>query len=981
MTSWTNIFTGGVIQPSEVSFQNYEIDDGAIILVWPDQFNEADQKVFARIMNISSLDPNGIVIFPDATLTSVGYSTLIYNPGSETIIIQDNSGFEIATIDAGIAKYFYLEDNSTSQGQWNIFTQGTGTSGADASLLAGYGLLSFNNKLNTNFLQTTISTDFNITNSDRGKLIVYNGGTGNATLPAPGSANVTNGFWVAINNQSPFSGVLTIENPYGFIDNFGNSTLNLTPGSSTILITDGVSDYYTLGLGIPTFFTVAVNEKNVSGDEDISLDTEEAVRQIQNFFGTLTGNITITFPNTPYIWYVSNETTGAFELNITIDGGNTLELLQGEQYIIVGDSTSLKAYPSTAQNILNLPFILKTPVEGTPNAQVLSTLNTGMLKNTTLTGELSIGINGTDYYAPGTPNLFILTNQTPPAANGAGVYIYSTANNNISFKSGLSTYSVYVDDTNLNTGIANGTYEFSTGYENTVIGIRSGRYIDEGYQNTLVGTDAGNILTTNVKNSIFGASSGADATFNECIILGANNVINDNGQNITIIGNDITASSDNILILGTSQKIGINTNNPTGGFHLSNANGLDTTLVIESTDGIPTSPTSGVKIRYTDNTEILKFPNFASIKYMDEFGNIIYGDVPSIDTSSSQNNILLGSPDYSSIENNTIGNVSYGTNALANINKAQYNTAIGFSALENITSEQNNTAVGAGAASQRSDYENCVFLGAGADATSKVNSSIAIGYDAKVSSDNTCVIGGSSLESVLIGSSTLPTLNKLGAYQKETLNLRTANGGSAGIYMDASLFRNEPDEGGIIYVSSINDKLLFTAKNRPSKVVSTNPVSYYGVQIPTVATTIPIGGVFRAPVTVSAALEDILKNNYDDNVIYNNTAVLVMESGFNIFTNGGITNVDLDVKFYRRVGAATYESYDGIPATTNVISSFGGSPTLNMINIRVTVNIFDAYDPAAEEWGFEFTNNSLNDVSIEGNTTPGNAYIIPDGIL
>jgi hypothetical protein len=50
---------------------------------------------------------------------------------------------------------------------------------------------------------------------------------------------------------------------------------------------------------------------------------------------------------------------------------------------------------------VNTPFILKTPLAGLVNAQALSTLGSGLLKNTTGTGILSIAVTGTDYYAPG----------------------------------------------------------------------------------------------------------------------------------------------------------------------------------------------------------------------------------------------------------------------------------------------------------------------------------------------------------------------------------------------------------------------------------------------------------------------------------------------------------------------------------------------------------------------------------------------------
>lgn len=52
-------------------------------------------------------------------------------------------------------------------------------------------------------------------------------------------------------------------------------------------------------------------------------------------------------------------------------------------------------------------YILQTANGGLTNAQALGALATGILKNTTTTGVLSIAVEGTDYYAPGGTNVAI----------------------------------------------------------------------------------------------------------------------------------------------------------------------------------------------------------------------------------------------------------------------------------------------------------------------------------------------------------------------------------------------------------------------------------------------------------------------------------------------------------------------------------------------------------------------------------------------
>jgi len=68
------------------------------------------------------------------------------------------------------------------------------------------------------------------------------------------------------------------------------------------------------------------------------------------------------------------------------------------------------------------PFVLKTPSAGLVNAQALSALATGLVKNTTGTGSLSIATAGTDYESPmtfGAPLARSVNAVSIPAATGA----------------------------------------------------------------------------------------------------------------------------------------------------------------------------------------------------------------------------------------------------------------------------------------------------------------------------------------------------------------------------------------------------------------------------------------------------------------------------------------------------------------------------------------------------------------------------------
>lgn len=92
-------------------------------------------------------------------------------------------------------------------------------------------------------------------------------------------------------------------------------------------------------------------------------------------------------------------------------------------------------------------YITQTPDAGLSAEQALSTLATGLLKNTTATGVLSIGAAGTDYVAPGgalgTPSSGTLTNATglpiSTGVSGLGTGVATALGNNANASGGIAT--------------------------------------------------------------------------------------------------------------------------------------------------------------------------------------------------------------------------------------------------------------------------------------------------------------------------------------------------------------------------------------------------------------------------------------------------------------------------------------------------------------------------------------------------------------
>ena len=146
MPTYVSPFTGDVIQPTDVSYQAYNISAN-LQLEWPSNTTPAENPA-ARIMDITPSTGGLDVYMPPANQISVGQDALIRNLGSETFTVLDNASGTIVAIPAGEAQYIYVTANSNAAGTWGVIAFGIGSSGADANALAGLGLIAISTTLN-----------------------------------------------------------------------------------------------------------------------------------------------------------------------------------------------------------------------------------------------------------------------------------------------------------------------------------------------------------------------------------------------------------------------------------------------------------------------------------------------------------------------------------------------------------------------------------------------------------------------------------------------------------------------------------------------------------------------------------------------------------------------------------------------------------------------------------------------------------------
>lgn len=371
--SYNSPFTGNVVQPTDVSYRAITLTANTQ-LEWPINGNATDDYA-ARIMNVTASSAGLELRMPPANQASVGNDALIRNVGANTFTVKDYEGTNtIITIAAGESKYIYITSNATEQGTWSNISFGTGTSSADAASLAGYGLLANGSTLNQSHPTTSLIAAYTFATTDRAQTYIWTGGTTTATLPS--AVTTGNNWFVLFKNNG--SGTVTIGTTGGqLID--GASTKGFAPNESAFIVSTGTA-YVTIGYGASTEFEFGVLTKPVTTGS-YTLTASEASNTIQFYTGTLTGNVTVTYPPVVNLYVISNQTNaGGFTLTVTtgIGGSATATIPASGQATLICDGTNF--YNANTTQAGGTSFSLVDGSAGSPSLNFSSEMNTGIYR-------------------------------------------------------------------------------------------------------------------------------------------------------------------------------------------------------------------------------------------------------------------------------------------------------------------------------------------------------------------------------------------------------------------------------------------------------------------------------------------------------------------------------------------------------------------------------------------------------------------------
>jgi hypothetical protein len=384
--SFNSPFTGNVVQPTDVSYRSITLAANTQ-LEWPINGNATDDFA-ARIMQVTASSGGLSLYMPPANQASVGQDALIRNVGANTFTVKDYEGTNtIVSIAAGESKYIYITANSTATGTWGIIAFGVGTSSPDASVLAGAGLLASGATLNQSHPTASITAGYTFVTGDRAQTYIWTGGAGSATLPT--ATTTGNNWFVLVKNNG--TGTLTISPSGGSLID-GGASKAFQPLESAIIVSTGTA-YVTVGYGQSTTFEFGLLTKPVTTGA-YTLTASEASNVIQIYTGTLTGNVTITYPPVVNFYAVSNQTVaGGFTLTLTtgIGGSATAQVPANGQATLFCDGTNFYNANTTQAGATALSIVSGSA--GSPAINFAAETNTGLYRPGA--GRFGISILGT----------------------------------------------------------------------------------------------------------------------------------------------------------------------------------------------------------------------------------------------------------------------------------------------------------------------------------------------------------------------------------------------------------------------------------------------------------------------------------------------------------------------------------------------------------------------------------------------------------
>ena len=366
MAGFTDPFGGGVLKPAQVSYREFDLTEN-MVTMWP--AFATDDNVLAQTMRIMSATAGLSIALPDATQASPGGQGTFYNDAADPGAIGNALGGAVAAIDPGARRLIELRSAASASGSWLSTLLGVGTGSLDVAAAAGAGLMAVGTQLQVALQVEYIAASRAITEADRDKVLIWNGGAGTLTLP---DSTTLQRFNFEIRNQGTGAVVLWATGGQQ-IDGSATAIFNST--ESAWVHAAPLGGWHTVGRGRNAQFNFTLLQKTVDGGSD-ALTLTEAANVIQTYSGTLVSNQEVILPAIVQVYYVSNQTTGAFNLLFRNPGlgGGSVSIPQGQNAILVSDGVNVINAATTVAGIGAITFAAGSAAS--PSVQI-GAVNTG----------------------------------------------------------------------------------------------------------------------------------------------------------------------------------------------------------------------------------------------------------------------------------------------------------------------------------------------------------------------------------------------------------------------------------------------------------------------------------------------------------------------------------------------------------------------------------------------------------------------------
>jgi len=396
--TYVNPITGQTINPSQIGYEALTISADTE-LDWPIN-GTTSTDVVAAIIQVTATVGSLKLYLPSALQVSTGQSVLIQNIGAITFTVTDISGNTIVSIASGIAQYIFLTNNTTNNGTWSTVTFGAGTSSANAAALAGYGLTAISTTLNQQYAESSVFSSVTLNTTYRAQFLVWSSGVGTITLPT--ASTVGNGWFVMVRNGG--TGILTLT-PSGTdtIDAAATQQLQLT--ESLVIVSNGINGYSTFAYGRSNTFAYTQLAKVVTGGTT-TLTAVEYANVVQGYSGALLSNQIVVLPSTVQIYYLNNQTTGAFSLTFKTSAVSaaTVTVPQGQTLTVVCDGTNVYNSSSASGGTVT-SLTINSGSAAAPSLNFTGNTNTGLYQPAT--NQVGFALNGANALTLTTSGLFV----------------------------------------------------------------------------------------------------------------------------------------------------------------------------------------------------------------------------------------------------------------------------------------------------------------------------------------------------------------------------------------------------------------------------------------------------------------------------------------------------------------------------------------------------------------------------------------------